>query len=120
MESCLLADQIVAILDDRKGKQIERIDTSSMTIVTDYFVVCSGTSTTHVRGLADEVLDRLGKEGLHCSHVEGYDTARWILLDYLDVVVHIFVEEDRDFYSLERLWRGHGGTREKEKEMPHV
>ncbi len=111
METRELAGKIEAILEDRKGKQIEIIDTSNVTIVTDYFIICSGTSTTHLRGLADDVLDKLRKEGLTCAHVEGYDTARWILLDYLDVVVHLFLEEERDFYSLERLWRSGSAER---------
>ncbi len=108
MESKLLAEKIKKVLDDRKGKNIEIIDTSKQTIITDYFIICSGTSTTHLRGLADEVEEKLAEEGKKCIHKEGYDTAKWILLDYLDVVVHLFLEEEREFYNLERLWRDGG------------
>ena len=70
----------------------------------DYFVICSGTSTTHIKALADEVDVKMGEMGYPCLHKEGYNSARWILLDYADVVVHLFHEEDRKFYNLERLW----------------
>lgn len=105
MESKVLADKIVEILNDMKAKRIESINIENVTIISDYFIICSGTSTTHNRGIADEIMEKLNKEGLHCKHLEGYETARWILLDYIDVVIHIFHEEDREFYNLERLWK---------------
>lgn len=104
-ESKKLADQIVKLLDGRKAKNIEIINTERLNAVTDYFIICSGTSSTHLRGIADEVLEKLKEEGLQCAHLEGYDTANWILLDYIDVVVHIFQEADRQYYNIERLWR---------------
>ncbi|MBE7065884.1 MAG: ribosome silencing factor [Ruminococcaceae bacterium] len=105
MDSKTMADLIYAAIDDRKGKKIEVIDTHEMTTIADYFIIAGGTSTTHVRGIADAVEEKLLKEGIRCSHIEGYDTATWILLDYLDVVVHLFIEEDREYYNLERLWK---------------
>ena len=105
MDSKQLAEKIKEALDDRKGREIIVINTTGKTIMTDYFVIASGTSTTHLRGLADEVIFRLREEGRECSHIEGYDSARWILLDYIDVVVHLFLEEEREYYNLERLWR---------------
>lgn len=105
MDSKQLAEIIKDALDNRKGKEIVVIDTSGKTIITDYFIIASGTSTTHLKGLADEVIFKLKEEGRECSHIEGYDTARWILLDYLDVVVHLFLEEEREYYNLERLWK---------------
>lgn len=105
MESKILVEKIVSILNDRKAKRIETINIENVTIIADYFVICSGTSTTHNRGIADDIMEKLNKEGLNCTHLEGYETARWILLDYTDVVIHIFHEEDREFYNLERLWR---------------
>ena len=104
MDSKVMADKIVNIIDDRKGKRIEQIEIKDITVVTDYFVIASGTSTTHVRGIADEVQFKMEQEGVKCAHIEGYETASWILLDFLDVVVHIFLEEERQFYNLERLW----------------
>lgn len=104
-ESRKLADDVVKILDGRKAKHIEVIHTEKLNNVTDYFIICSGTSSTHLRGIADEVLEQLKERGLSCAHLEGYDTASWILLDYLDVVIHIFQESDREYYNIERLWR---------------
>ena len=108
MDSKTLTDKIVATMEDRKGKKIEVIDISEVSVLADYFVLCSGTSTTHLRGIADEILFRLEKEGVTCSHTEGYDTASWILLDFSDVVVHLFLEEERAYYNIERLWRTGG------------
>lgn len=108
MDSKKLTDCIVAALEDRKGKKIEVIDIHKVSVLADCFVICSGTSTTHLRGMADEVLFRLEKEGVKCQHTEGYDTASWILLDFTDVVVHLFLEEERAYYNIERLWRTGG------------
>jgi ribosome-associated protein len=116
MDSKVMADKIVNIIDDRKGKRIEQIEIKDITVVTDYFVIASGTSTTHVRGIADEVQFKMEQEGVKCAHIEGYETASWILLDFLDVVVHIFLEEERQFYNIERLWRNGGSYRPKPQE----
>ena len=74
------------------------------TIVADYFVVAAGRSRTQVQAIAEGVEERMQEAGVHLGHREGFDTARWVLLDYGDVVVHIFAEEERRFYGLERLW----------------
>ena len=104
MDPHILSDRIVSILSDKKAKDIDVIDTANVTDIADYFVICSGTSTTHIRSLVDEVDFQLSQEGIKASHIEGYDTARWILMDYSSVIVHVFHEEDRQYYSLERLW----------------
>lgn len=98
-----LCRDIVKILDDKKGEDIKVIKTSEHTIISDYFVVVNGTSNTHVKALADEVEFEMGKKGINPAHIEGRATG-WILLDYSDVLVHIFTKESRDFYNLERLW----------------
>ena len=72
---------------------------------TDYFVVCSGTNPRQIQAISDEVQDRLRKAGLHPTHVEGYSQAEWVLLDYVDFVVHVFSEKARRYYDLERLWK---------------
>lgn len=72
---------------------------------TDYFVVCSGTNPRQIQAIADEVEDRLKKAGMRPAHTEGYKQAEWVLLDYVDFVVHIFSEKSRQFYDLERLWK---------------
>lgn len=109
--------RIVELLENKKGINIDVINIEKVTILADYFILCSGTSSTHVKGLADEVEYKLKEEnGIDCSHIEGYETARWILMDYGDVVVHIFHEQEREFYNLERLWQDgnfeYRGTRE--------
>lgn len=99
-----MLDKILHILDDKKAKDVLSLRVEGLSIVSDYFVICTGTSTTHIRALADEVVDKMKEDSFEVFHVEGYDTARWILLDFGEVIVHIFHEEDREFYNLERLW----------------
>jgi len=72
---------------------------------TDYFVVCSGTNPRQIQAISDEVEERLEKSGMRPTHVEGYKQAEWVLLDYVDFVVHVFSEKSRRFYDLERLWK---------------
>jgi len=104
LNSTAKLDEIIKILDDKKGKDIQKLKIEGLSIITDYFVVCTGGSTTHIRALADELVEKMKEESCEVYHVEGYDTARWILLDFGEVIVHIFHEEDRQFYNLERLW----------------
>lgn len=101
-----LAQTIQKILDDKKAKDIEVLNVSEKTILADYFVIATGTSTTHVKALADEV-EYVLKENHQrmVDHAEGYESSRWILLDFGDVVVHVLHSEERDFYSLEKLWK---------------
>jgi len=104
LESRELVEKIVSILEEKKAKDLNIIDIREISILADYFVICSGTSTTHIKTLADEVEEKMLEAGIELLHKEGYNSARWILLDYGEVVVHIFHEEDRQFYNLERLW----------------
>lgn len=104
LDSKALVDKIVAAMEDKKARDISIIDIHDITIIADYFVICSGTSSTHIKAIADEVDFKLAEMGLEAHHKEGYDSARWILLDYADVVIHVFHQEDRGFYNLERLW----------------
>lgn len=94
----------VQALDSKKGKDIRVLYTEEQTSLADYFVICNGTSTTQVRALADAVEAELSKAGEEPHHVEGHRGGEWTLLDYSAVVVHVFTEEAREFYSLERLW----------------
>ncbi len=100
------AQIIKGILEDKKAKNIEIINVEGKTILADRFVIATGTSVTHIKALASEVEVEM-KNKHHCvpDHIEGYSTGRWILMDYNDVVVHILHAEERDFYSLEKLWR---------------
>lgn len=107
MQVTQLKDEIFALLDAKKGVDIQVIEVGEKTTLADYFIIVSGTSTPHVRAMADEVEYQLKtKHGILPKQVEGQSTGRWILMDYLDVVVHIFHEEEREFYSLEKLWQG--------------
>ena len=94
----------IEAIGDLKGRDILVLDLRSLTDATDYFVVASGTSDAHVRGIAESVLERLGRKGVRAHHVEGLPTGRWVLLDFVDFVVHLFHPEARSFYQLERLW----------------
>lgn len=111
-----MVEIITEAIDDRKGRDIEVIPLAEKTIVADYFVIASGSSTTHLRGIADAVMEKMEKEGKNVAHLEGYETASWILLDYLDVVVHIFQQSEREFYNLEKLWQGSAAGRKKAEE----
>lgn len=105
MDSKALAEKIVEILDSKKGIDIEVIDVSEKTTLADYFVICSGNSTTQIKALTEEVEYVLKNEyDLYADHIEGRSGDRWILMDYKDVVVHVFHPEERDNYNLEKLW----------------
>lgn len=105
MNSLDLATQIVKILDSKKADKIEVIKVRDLTIITDYFVIASANNTTHVKALVDEVEFLMKKEGkIAPERIEGYQNANWIVLDYNDVVVHIFYEETRNIYKLEKVW----------------
>ena len=95
----------VRTLNYKKGLDISIIKIMDISSIADYFVIATGTSNTHVRSLADEVEFRLDEAGLSVSAVEGQRNDTWILLDYIDVVVHVFSEDAREYYDLERLWK---------------
>jgi len=93
------------LLAEKKADEIEVIDLRDRTLIADYFVVCSGTSNTHIKAIADGLLADGKQEGLKKDNVEGYAQARWVLVDYGDIVVHIFAREEREFYDIESLWK---------------
>ena len=95
--------KIVKALDDKKGNDIKVIKIDELTVVADYFVLVTGNSNTHIRALGDEVEYQLEQEGLTPDHVEGRATG-WVVMEYAGVIVHIFTEESRNYYNLERLW----------------
>lgn len=104
MDSEKVTGKFVGFLQGKKAKDINVIDIRGISVLADYFIICSGTSTTHIKAIADELGQKASEEGINHIHLEGYNSARWILVDYGDIVVHIFHEEDRSFYNLERLW----------------
>jgi ribosome-associated protein len=101
--------QVALVLAAAEAKKAEDVKVLHLpkesSAFTDYFVVCSGANPRQVQAIADEVDERLSKEGFEPNHREGYDHGEWILLDYVDFVVHIFHENARKFYDLERLWK---------------
>ncbi|MCQ2463061.1 MAG: ribosome silencing factor [Clostridia bacterium] len=103
MEAVDIAKNAVQILDKKKAVDISMIEITEKSILSDYFVIAGGTSSTHVKSLADELEYELEKLGVTPDHIEGRATG-WILLDYGSVIFHIFTKESRDFYNLERLW----------------
>ncbi len=101
-------------LDDKKGGDILVLDIAGVTPIADYFIIAHGENGNQVQAMANEVQEKLERAGYECRHVEGYAAAQWILLDFNDIVVHVFSREDRRFYDLERIWRG-GVTLAKEE-----
>ena len=92
-------------IDDKKGMDISIIDISEISVLADYFIIAGGSNINQIKAIADNVVEQLGKEDVHPKNIEGYNNASWILMDYKDIVVHVFNQDDRLFYDLERIWR---------------
>jgi ribosome-associated protein len=99
-----LAQRAAALCLDRKASDVVLLNLTGVTDMTDYFILASGTSDTHVRAVAQHVMEELEREGVTAHHVEGLNQGRWVLLDFVDFVVHVFHPSLRAFYQLERLW----------------
>lgn len=106
-----LLGPILETLRDRKALDLVVIDLRGISDTADYFVLCSGTSEPHIRSLTDDLVEQLRGQGQRPWHVEGRQSLRWVLVDFVDVVVHIFGREAREFYALERLWGDAPATR---------
>jgi len=104
MDTSDILKTAVKAADDKKGEDIEVIRVDDLTILADYFMIVSGSSNTQVRAIADEIEDKLSKQGIEPHHIEG-KASTWILLDYGSVVVHVFYKEAREFYDLSKLWQ---------------
>jgi ribosome-associated protein len=96
--------EVVAAARDRKAEELKVLHVGQVTHFTDYFLLCSGGNPRQVQAIADAVVERLRPLGVRPLHVEGYQTGQWVLLDYGDFVMHVFLQERRRFYGLERLW----------------
>ena len=105
MTSKELAKLACDALDDKKALEIKVINIENVSTLADYFIIASGTNHNQVQAMADNVDETLGRAGYEPKQIEGYQNANWILMDYKDVIVHIFCREDRLFYDLERIWR---------------
>ncbi|ABJ56827.1 ribosome silencing factor [Oenococcus oeni] len=104
MESKELLEKIVQIADGKKAENLIALDIRDLSIISDYFLIASADTGRQVQAIAEEIIDQLHKKGISVSHVEGLGEDDWVLLDYGDVVVHLFTTEKRDYYKLEHLW----------------
>ena len=104
MTDSKLPELVAAAASDKKARDIVILDMEGVTLIADHFVICSANSTTQVQAIADNIEEKLAEKGIKALRKEGFREAHWVLLDYGSCVAHIFVEDDRKFYNLERLW----------------
>ena len=105
MTSKELVKLAVSALEDKKGEDIKVIDITEVSVIADYFIIAGGNNRNQVQAMADFVDETIGKNGGMLKQIEGYDAGNWVLLDFSDVIVHIFDKDNRLFYDLERIWR---------------
>ena len=103
--SKIMAKIAITALEDKKAEDIRVIDISEISILADYFIIANGSNANQVQAMSDNVQEMRGRAGYELKQVEGYKSANWILLDFGDIIVHIFDKENRLFYNLERIWR---------------
>lgn len=113
IESSKMAKMAIEALEDKKAEDIRLINIAEISVLGDYFIIASGTNRSQIQALADNVQEKLGRAGTHVKQVEGYESANWVLMDFGDIIVHVFDKENRLFYNLERIWRD-GKIMEKE------
>ncbi|MCL6634497.1 MAG: ribosome silencing factor [Peptococcaceae bacterium] len=99
-----VANIAVKAAEDKKAYDVTVLDISSVSIIADYFIICSGHSTSQVKAVAEHIQEKLEENGINALRREGFREGKWVLLDYADVVIHVFLESERKFYNLERLW----------------
>jgi len=104
LDSKIFAEKIANVTFNKKAFDVKILDLRNLATFADFFIICSADSDTQVKAIADEVDKSLRDEGIKCWHKEGYMALSWVLLDYVDVVVHIFKKESREFYNIEKLW----------------
>lgn len=105
MNSKELTKLAIEALADKKAEDIQVIDISEVSVIADYFIIANGTNRSQIQALSDNVEEALGRADTPVRQIEGYNTANWVLLDFGDVIVHVFDKENRLFYDLERIWR---------------
>lgn len=96
---------IVNAADDKQAREMVLLNLSGLTMMTDYFFICSGSSNVHIRTITDNIMEAMKHAGIGGIRVEGYESAQWILMDYGDIVVHVMAPEQREYYGLERFWK---------------
>lgn len=103
--SMVMAKLVIDALSDKKAEDIRALDISEVSVIADIFLIAGGANRNQVQAMCDNVLEKLEKAGFTENRVEGYDTANWILIDCGDIIVHIFDQENRSLYNLEKIWR---------------
>ncbi len=104
MDSKKLAEIIAQLSLEKKAEDVLILDLREITTITDYFIICTGQTDVQVKAISDNIIDKLADQNIKVWHKEGYESLNWVLLDLVDVVVHIFLPEIREFYALEKLW----------------
>ena len=104
-KSLEMAKLAIAALEDKKAEDIKVIDISEVSVLADYFIIAGGSNRSQIQAMCDNVDEKLGRAGYPSKQTEGYDTANWVLIDFGDIIVHIFDKENRLLYDLERIWR---------------
>ncbi|MBE6632362.1 MAG: ribosome silencing factor [Ruminococcaceae bacterium] len=104
-EATEIMQKIVSVMDAKKAHKIHVLYVNKQTTLADYFVICNGNSSTQIRALSGDIEYTLGLEGYHPLNIEGHDNSSWVLMDYASVIVHIFNDEAREFYNLDKLWQ---------------
>lgn len=110
-----MAMDIVTLIDEKKGVDIKVLDVRGLCSLTDYMIIATGTSDRHVSSIANGIEDGMEEKEIFLNHKEGHRVGNWVILDYLDVVVHLFIQEQRTFYDLERIW-----NEAKEVDILHI
>lgn len=105
MKTNEIAKLAIDALEDKKAEDIRIIDISHISTIADYFIIADGSNKSQIQAMADNVSEKLTKQGCHLKQMEGYQNANWILMDFQDIIIHIFDRENRLFYDLERIWR---------------
>lgn len=104
MDKRRIKNFIINFIQEKKGYDIVVLDLKQVTTIADYFIICTGSVPQHVKSIADNVIEKMEEKGFKSWHIEGKQAQTWILIDYVDIVVHIFTPETREFYRLEKLW----------------
>lgn len=104
-KSSEMARLVIEALEEKKAEDIKVIDISQVSVIADYFIIAGGTNVNQMQALSNNVEEKMGKAGYPVKQIEGYETANWILMDFQDVIVHLFDKENRLLYDLERIWR---------------
>lgn len=100
-----MAKLAIKAIEDKKAEDITIIDISEISTIADYFIICSGNNHSQIQAICDSVDEMLGRNGINAKQVEGYESATWVLMDYRDIIIHVFDKQNRLYYDLERIWR---------------